>query len=111
MIYWLIAAASLTAYLFVGWRIAMNQLPAAWTRARKEWHAEDMRRGSVRGQTTAVLFFWPLVLTARAIRGHLDQVIDARDPVALAAKITERDRRIAQLERDLGYTPVDKDRP
>ena len=107
MIYWLPPAVSLMIYLVVGWQIAVHEIPVAWTRAREEWYSEDLQRESVCWQTIRVFFLWPVIFTVRRIRRRFDQAIDAGDPVALAAKVAERDQRIAQLERDLGI----KDRP
>jgi hypothetical protein len=123
MIYWLAPAVGLTAYLFIGWRLAIRRLPALWEEARRTeidaypnilaacpYRAPSMlaaARSQVRDRTMGLIFFWPLIFTARAVRGRLDQAIDAGDSVGLAAKVAARDRRIAQLERDLGI----KDRP
>jgi hypothetical protein len=117
MIYWLttavFSAIALTIYLFIGWRIATIQLPVTWAKARY-WDAGGDLHVAVRWRTAAIVLFWLPFLIGRVIRalagrvlGRVDQVLDAGDPVALAAKVAERDRHIAQLERDLGI----KDRP
>jgi hypothetical protein len=93
------------AYLFAGWRIAMSQLPRAWETARQTWYAEDNIRSSVREQTWCMAFFWPLIMPSRVLSRRMDARIDRGDPVALARKVADRDRRIAQLERELGIKP------
>lgn len=98
-----IAVASIAAYLFTGYRIAIRQLPQAWAIARQVWSGDGTyTRGSVRQQTGCMIFFWPLILLGRRVRLRMDVLIDTGDPVALARKVAERDKRIAQLERELG---------
>jgi hypothetical protein len=123
MIYWLPPVVMLPIYLVIGWQIAMHELPALWEEARRTeidaypnllaacpWRAPGMlaaARSQVRDRTMGLIFFWPVIFAARAVQGRFDQAIDAGDSVGLAAKVAERDQRIAQLEHDLGI----KDRP
>lgn len=102
---WLVAAivlASIAAYLAMGWWLAMRDLPQAQIRARRHWHYNDTIRSSVKEQTVSMCLVWPVLSPLRAFSCRLDEAIDARDPDLLAAKVAERDQRIAQLERELG---------
>jgi len=92
----------LAAYFWIGWRMAIAGLPAAWDGARRAWDLDSNQRIFVRGRMITTTFFWPLVLPGRAVIRKLDATADAADPVALAARIREQDARIAQLERELG---------
>ena len=107
MIYWLPPVVMLPVYLVIGWQLAVHELPAVWAWAREEWYSEDLQRENVCKQTIRIFFFWPVIFASGAIRSRFDQFIDAGDPVGLAAKVADRDRRIAQLEHDLGI----RDRP
>lgn len=97
-----IVLGCIAAYLLAGWRIAMKHLPQSRAQAIQAWSSEQNRRESVRARTACILFFWPFIMTVRAACGRLDEAIDSRDPVALAAKVAEKDRYIAQLEREAG---------
>lgn len=97
--------AGLAAYLAAGWHIARKRLPRAWAKARENWHFDNSIRSSVRWQTIGTCLVWPAVLLWCAIAARMDQVIDAGDPVELERKIRDRDRRIAQLEREAGIRP------
>lgn len=97
-----IVAVAVGAYFAAGWRIAVNRLPKAWAIARREWSSEDTIRGSVKEQTVCMTLSWPIYLTWCAVSDRLGEVTEHADPVSLAAKIRERDARIAELERELG---------
>jgi hypothetical protein len=100
-----IVLAAIAAYLTAGAAIARRHLPRAWAKARDFWCESGNIRGSVKAQTIAMFLLWPVMLAGLAVTGRLDHVIDAADPVMLARKIGERDRRIAQLEREAGIRP------
>jgi hypothetical protein len=100
-----IVIVAVGAYLLAGWRIAVSQLPRAWAVARRDWPEARSQRGSVKAMTFFMFLGWPYYLAYLRISARLGEVADAGDPVALAAKVAERDRRIAQLERELGYPP------
>lgn len=102
MIAGVIAFAALLAWLAAGRAIALRRMPAIWRKARAAWHFEDSIRGSVRGQVVCTVIAWPLVLLTAAVTVRIDRMADQGDPVELRRKVAERDRRIAQLERDLG---------
>jgi hypothetical protein len=100
-----IVLVSVAVYLLWGWHLAMTQLPVSRAIAFAEWSSERSRRSSLRQQTACIALFWPLMMPFRVARTRLDEAIDGRDPVALAAKVAERDRYIAQLEREAGIRP------
>jgi hypothetical protein len=95
-------AAGLVAYSAAGVSLARWDRPAAWARARKDWHFEDSQRGSVRTQLICMLLFWPLLITVRMVLRKLDAFADAGDPRALREALAARDRRVRELERELG---------
>lgn len=97
-----IVVACCALYLFAGWRIAMSQLPRAWAAAREAWSTPDIIRSSVKYRTCFTIFFWPIVMPYRLASAGMDGLIDSGDPVELARKVADRDRRIGQLERELG---------
>lgn len=102
MIAAIIALAAVIAYLLTGWRLAVRDIPQAWVRARRDWLEETNQRGSVKIQTAGMFLFWPALTVARMMSDRLGRVVDAGDPKRLAAQIAERDRRIAELESELG---------
>ena len=94
--------AALLAWLAAGMAIARRRMPVIWRKARAAWHFEDSIRGSVRGQVACTVIAWPVVLLTAVLTTRIDRLADQGDPVTLARQVAERDRRIAQLERELG---------
>jgi hypothetical protein len=94
--------AYLCAYLTVGWKLAMRDIPNARRRAEAAWHHSDIVRTSVKEQTVCMVLFWPLLLPWRRMNTKFGHVIDNHDPSAINEQIRERDQRIAELERELG---------
>lgn len=89
------------AYLVIGWTLAMRDMPNAWSRARREWAIEEHVRDSVRAQTLLLVFGWPVLFPLGEFLSRLDSAMTERDPRVLKRRLDERDRRIAELEREL----------
>lgn len=100
MITLIIALFSVIAYLFFGWVAALRNLPRAWAEARE--HASYDMTGSARARTLLMFLFWPFYIPGRAIGTVFFHVVDAGDPEVVAKKMREQQKRIDQLERDLG---------
>jgi len=98
-----ITLASITAYMAAGYYAALRNLPRAWGKARDSWYGiDDTVRTSVKGQTIAMFTLWPAYLTLIFASDRLSRFVEAADPEVAAEKIRQQERRIAQLERDLG---------
>lgn len=98
----IIPIVAVSAYLLLGWRLALRALPRAWEKARRAWHYDDFALGSVKAQTLTMVLAWPVLLPVRAISDTMDRVVDEADPKVLARKLREREARIRELERELG---------
>lgn len=104
----IITLATITSYFTVGFTWSRRMLPKWWEIARREWRSyswdddEDSthQRSSVKEQFFWKAVTWPVFLTIHTI--DLDRVIDSGDPRKLEARLKERDRRIDELERELG---------
>jgi len=101
----LAAVLAALAYLATGWHLARKRLPQAWANARDRWTIPEYARSSVRWQTAWMILFWLVLLPCRSLMAHADQVLAAGDPQELERGIRERDRRIAELERETGIRP------
>jgi hypothetical protein len=95
-------AAYLAIYHTLGWHLARRDLPNAWRRARTDWHSGEVIKESVRAQTMCMILLWPVLAPARSLWGRFAQTVDATDPRERERKLAEREKRIAQLERQLG---------
>jgi len=92
----------LAAYFSIGWYLARRDLPRAWAAARKEYTKEKYVLARVKEDTTATLFFWPVVLPVRAFGGAVEKTAVEHDPREKDRRIREQEKRIAELERELG---------
>lgn len=105
---WLILtgdAAYLAVYFAIGWKLAIRDIPNARHRAAAEYDRDyyaDLADFSVKEQTICTVLFWPIAIPLRRFSSKLDRTIAHHDPVKLQAQISERDQRIAELERELG---------
>lgn len=97
-----IVVASLVAYLGVGWALAKRDLVNAWARARRDWYSKNSIRASVKTQTVAFTLLWPFVAPIRAFSTRLESVVTRGDPAELRRQLADRERHIANLERELG---------
>lgn len=87
---------ALAAYLLIGWRVAVRDIPNAWTRARRSWYGTTARQ-SVQAQTFALILFWPVLGPVR----WMEHTIDENDPKAVQERLTAQERRTAELEAEL----------
>jgi hypothetical protein len=90
-------------YFAIGYCLAIWNIPGSWNRARITWSDTTNQRGDVRVSFITMLLLWPLRLPVRLIASRVDAVITARDPQELERRLRDRDTRIAELERELGY--------
>lgn len=86
-------------YLFIGWRIAIFDMPRQWQMARRRYMPDSRYvRSDVMTIATWTALLWPfagfLVLVSRSI--------DSRDPQRVKAELKATERRVAELERELG---------
>ena len=118
----------LALYLVIGWLVAKWQLRVTWARVRKEgeYHflspeEQDRREGDelqskVRRRFVGNIPIWPWVASVSLVTSNLNKVVDRGDPVRetkrLAEELAQRDRslaernrRIRELERELGIEP------
>jgi len=103
MITLIITLASVMFYFLFGWLAAVRNLPRAWTEARKQWRGmEDTAKESVIGRTICMFLFWIFYLPGRAVSTFICHVVDAGDPKVLEDKVREQNRRIRELEKELG---------
>jgi hypothetical protein len=96
----LIAVACFAAYLITGWRIALARRAVFWAKARKAWTLHDLITSSVRWQFIGMVLLWSIWLPMQALSRSIDGTVTAADPVELASKAAERERRIADLEAE-----------
>jgi hypothetical protein len=93
----LIVLASIVAYFVVGYLLAVRDMPDLWARARKSWSTEDTQRSSVHMASAMTFLFWPFRWPFVLLFNTADRV----DPQRLQEEVEERDRKIADLERQL----------
>lgn len=98
----LIVLLSLAAYFAVGVLLAVRDIPNAWDRARRGWQFHETQRSSARMQTFCTALAWPVLVPLRYVTTRLGQIVDERDPETLRAQLNDRERVIADLERELG---------
>ncbi len=98
----MIFLATVVAYFACGVYWAKRDLPRAVERAREDWHYENSIRESVRIQTACMILFWPAVFMVRAFSSAVDAAASRVDPEKLKQEIAERDKKIAEMERELG---------
>ncbi len=124
MIAWLVVGC-LALYLVIGYLVARWQLRVTWARVRKEGtyhflspeeqdrHERDELQAKVRRRFVRNIPIWPWVASVSLVTSNLNKVVDRGDPVReakrLAEELTQRDRslaernrRIKELERELG---------
>src|SRR6266496_4320474 len=101
MITLIITLASIIAYLTIGYRAALRNLPRAWAEARKQWGSWNAE-ASVKGRTICMFLFWLFYIPGRAIGDQFNRVIRDADPQVAATKIKDHQERIRELERELG---------
>lgn len=94
--------AILASYISLGWYFAIQDLPNAWNRAREAWDFEDMRKSSVKTQTVGTVFLWPYLKPYRALNNKLERLVTAYDPNEIVKRYHEAEKRIQQLEKELG---------
>lgn len=102
MITLLIVLGAVAAYLGIGYRAALWNVPGSWERAREMWSSDYNRRGDVRLSFLTMLFLWPARLPSLFLTGAVERAIDRGDPKRLQDELERRRRRIAELERELG---------
>lgn len=96
-------------YLFCGWLVMREQLPAIWAKQREEWTLERNVKQFAHAQALFTVLFWPFTLIADAYRKRVHPIIDAADPKhreqelkRRETEVMEREWEIAALERELG---------
>lgn len=101
-----ITLASIAAYFAVGWSLAKWDMPRVWTAARGEWSHDSSARESVVMCSLLTLAFWPVRLPLVLLWRSISHAVDRNDPSVVEAdlrqQVDDRDRRITQLERELG---------
>lgn len=109
MIPLLVTLATITGYFTIGFAWSRRMLPKWWEIGRREWRAYGLSddgvtsreaRESVKQQYFWKAVCWPIFAATHLI--NLDRVIDSGDPVKLKREADQRERRIRQLERELG---------
>jgi hypothetical protein len=98
----IVALVCVVVHLVVGVRVAAGKSPAMWAAARERWTINEYVRSSVRARTLAMVLLWPALLPLGWLSGQLDQFADQGDPRLIREQVRQRDRRIAELERELG---------
>jgi hypothetical protein len=95
-----IVLLGLGAYFAAGVLTCRRRLPIIWKHARREWSGIDSYvRSSVRWRIIGTVLAGPVLLLAVDFGGRLDRFAEGGDPKILAAKLREREQRIAELER------------
>ncbi|SEG94737.1 hypothetical protein SAMN04489712_15025 [Thermomonospora echinospora] len=105
----IVALGACVGYLYIGFRY----LPPIYIRRAVEyWGVPEARRNAAQ-QAAWMALVWPgyfvflgLAALTRRLGDRLDKAAPL-SPVELAARIQERDRRIAELERQLGLQQDD----
>ena len=99
----LIIPGSVVAYFAVGLVFAVRALPYAWAHALKVYGDSTVyARENVAIWSTFRVLFWPVLLPALV----MGMAINRHDPVRIKAEMEARDKRIKDLERELGYLPT-----
>lgn len=104
-------------YLVVGYRIALWQIPDLI--AKYEGTFSHWRKHNIRIDFILYFLLWPGVLVKilikflqKKIDAKIDKVIESYDPEVVAEKVRkenlELQRRIAELESDLGMSEKDR---
>jgi hypothetical protein len=108
----IITLAAVAAYLFVGWYlVAPRYVTREMARNFERWAILADRPDEVAGwrrfaagEGAGLGLIWPAYLAARLVTGSIASRAPLCDQEA-RRKIAERDRRIADLERQLGIKP------
>lgn len=96
-LWWLLAVALPIAYLAAGIWFCNRTAPLDAKNARSAWSSEEYVRSSFRARQAVSAALWPFKLLAWSISGIGDERWLRYDPLA----IERRERRIAELEREL----------
>src|SRR5699024_12650418 len=102
-------AAARTEYFTIGANSAWKLLPQRWEKARlkneTEWRGmkgtpiiERWIRQDVMAKTLGVLAVWPIMIAIH----FFTTAVDSADPRARKREMDEREKRIRELERELG---------
>ena len=105
----LIVAAAITGYFTIGAYSAWKLLPQRWEKARlkneTEWRGmegtpsiERWIRQDVMAKTLGVLAVWPIMIAIH----FFTTAVDSADQRARKREMDEREKRIRDLERELG---------
>lgn len=102
----LIVLASIAAYLIIGWRLAVWDVPRSLAYQRKHYPSitrtpEDAAGYAVPAfvcMTLAWPIAWPVCHSGRSITRQISKA----DPVAQRKAIESQASRIAELEREMG---------
>lgn len=89
--------AYLAAYFYIGWRLALKDLPHLWARVRRRRYSESVIHSEVHSGTVSTVLFWPLRLPFIWAASVADQY----DPVEIEAERNRQEARISELEREL----------
>lgn len=102
------------AYLLIGWRIAVKDMPRAWEATWQEhpdkpddsdWYRRlqaKYRQRDVRENTWTLILWWLYVTPYRRLQGAVDRAAAAQDPREAARRIAEQADYIHKLEAELG---------
>lgn len=96
----LIGLGLIAGYLAIGFHWSKKMLPTWWEKARAEWKIESNIRWAVREMYVSGIWFWP----SRMISANADRLINQHDPERAERELKARDKRIKELERELGIT-------
>jgi hypothetical protein len=107
-----ITLACLAIYLFIGWYfVAPRYVTREMARNFQRWSSLASVPGEVdgwrrfaAGEGAGLGLIWPVYLAGRLLTGGVARRAPLCDQEA-KRKIAERDRRIAELERQLGIKP------
>ena len=102
MISWLIFFVLIFGYLAAGRHLARIKAPRMHRKAAANWGTPDNVADSVKTQALCWLLLWPAMLIGGAFSDYGDHIVEQDDPKRLKRLIEERDRRISELERELG---------
>jgi hypothetical protein len=102
MMGWLIFLAVIIGYLAAGRHLAKIKAPRMHRKAEAAWGAPSNVADSVKAQALCWLLLWPAMLIGATISDLGDHIVEVDDPKRLKRLIGERERRIKELEHELG---------
>src|SRR5215207_3601312 len=93
-------------YLAIGTLLGRRDVLYFLAAQRREWphlrHDSESLRGEAAGWWALWIFFWPWMFIATRISRLLQREAQRVDPVAKEAELAARERRIKELEIELG---------